>query len=85
MVTDQQILRLRQALHKGMSLSLAAAKAGIDRKTSRTYRRLDRLPRGRDRRRAMPPRHRSSGLPRKAPGNRRVVAQRPPPGRAGRR
>ena len=30
MVTDEQILRLRQALHKGMSLSLAAAKAGMD-------------------------------------------------------
>ncbi len=44
MVTDQQILRLRLALHKGMSLSLAAAKAGIDRKTARTYRQLDRLP-----------------------------------------
>jgi hypothetical protein len=44
MVTDQQILRLRQALAKGMSLSLAAAKAGIDRKTARTYRQLDRLP-----------------------------------------
>ena len=44
MVTDQQILRLRQALHKGMSLSLAAAKAGIDRKTARKYRQLERLP-----------------------------------------
>jgi hypothetical protein len=44
MVTDRQILRLRQALQKGMSLSLAAAKAGIDRKTARTYRQLDRLP-----------------------------------------
>jgi hypothetical protein len=44
MVTDQQILRLRQALFKGMSLSLAAAKAGIDRKTARTYRQLNRLP-----------------------------------------
>src|ERR1700722_4456618 len=44
MVTDQQILRLRQAFQKVMSLSLAAAKAGIDRKTARTYRQLDRLP-----------------------------------------
>jgi hypothetical protein len=44
MVTDEQILRLRQALHKGMSLSLAAAKAGLDRKTARRYRRLARLP-----------------------------------------
>ena len=44
MVTDEQILRLRQALHKGMSLSLAAAKAGMDRKTARTYRQRERLP-----------------------------------------
>jgi hypothetical protein len=44
MVTDSQILRLRQALLKGMSLSLAAAKAGIDRKTARTYWQLNRLP-----------------------------------------
>jgi len=44
MVTDEQILRLRQALHKGMTLALAAAKAGLDRKTARKYRRLDRLP-----------------------------------------
>jgi hypothetical protein len=44
MVTDQQILRLRQALQKGMSLSLAAAKAGIDRKTARIYRQLNKLP-----------------------------------------
>ena len=44
MVTDQQILRLRQALQKGMSLSLAAAKAGIDPKTARKYRQLQRLP-----------------------------------------
>ena len=44
MVTDQQTLRLRQALQKGMTLSLAAAKAGIDRKTARKYRQLERLP-----------------------------------------
>ena len=44
MVTDKQILRLRQALLQGMSLSLAAAKAGIDRKTARTYWQLNRLP-----------------------------------------
>jgi hypothetical protein len=44
MVTDQQILRLRFALAKGMSLSLAAAKAGIDRKTARHYRQRQRLP-----------------------------------------
>src|SRR4051794_27676749 len=44
MVTDQQILRLRQALQKGMPLSLAAAKAGIDRKTARKYWQQDALP-----------------------------------------
>jgi hypothetical protein len=44
MVTDEQILLLRSALNKGMSLTLAAAKAGMDRKTARKYRRLDRLP-----------------------------------------
>jgi Mu transposase, C-terminal domain len=44
MVTDKQILRLRQALRQGMSLSLAALKAGLDRKTARKYRCLDRLP-----------------------------------------
>ncbi len=44
MVTDQQILRLRSALNKGMSLSLAAAKADMDRKTARKYRRLGKLP-----------------------------------------
>jgi hypothetical protein len=44
MVTDEQIFRLRLALQKGMSLSLAAAKAGMDRKTAGKYRRLQRLP-----------------------------------------
>src|SRR4051794_10697446 len=44
MVTDEHILRLRKALQKGMSLSLAAAKAGMDRQTARKYRRLARLP-----------------------------------------
>jgi hypothetical protein len=44
MVTDEQILRLRQALHKGMTLALAAAKAGMDRKTAGKYRRLGQLP-----------------------------------------
>lgn len=44
MVTDQQILRLRSALRKGMSLSLAAAKAGLDRKTARKYRQPAPLP-----------------------------------------
>src|SRR5437764_15066193 len=44
MVTDGQILRLRSALNKGMWLTLAAARAGLDRKTARKYRRLSALP-----------------------------------------
>ena len=44
MVTDQQVRRLRRALQQGASLTLAAARAGLDRKTARKYRRQDRLP-----------------------------------------
>lgn len=44
MVTDGQILRLRQALRLGMTLQMAALKAGIDRKTARRYDRLGLLP-----------------------------------------
>jgi hypothetical protein len=44
MVTDQQIRRLRKALQQGASLTLAAARAGIDRKTARKYQRQDSLP-----------------------------------------
>lgn len=44
MVTDQQILRLRQLCNSGMHLSLAAAKAGMDRKTAGKYLQLDQLP-----------------------------------------
>ena len=44
MVTDEQILLLRSALNKGMSLTLAAAKAGMNRKTAGKYRQFDRLP-----------------------------------------
>jgi hypothetical protein len=44
MVTDQQIRRLRHALDQGKSLSLAAAVAGIDRKTARKYGNLGKLP-----------------------------------------
>src|SRR5579875_3902178 len=44
MVTDQQVRRLRKALQRGASLALAAAQAGIDRKTARKYRRQDILP-----------------------------------------
>jgi hypothetical protein len=44
MVTDQQIRRFRRALACGKSLSLAAAQAGIDRKTARKYRQSGKLP-----------------------------------------
>jgi hypothetical protein len=44
MVTDQQVRRLRRALQQGAPLTLAAARAGLDRKTARKYRQQDRLP-----------------------------------------
>jgi len=44
MVTDLHILRLRRFDHQGWSKTQAAAKAGIDPKTARKYRRLGRLP-----------------------------------------
>jgi hypothetical protein len=44
MVTDQQIRLFRKALQRGASLSLAAAKAGMDRKTAAKYRLLTKLP-----------------------------------------
>jgi len=44
MVTDLQIRRLRRLDQLGLSKSQAAAKAGIDDKTARKYRRLGRLP-----------------------------------------
>lgn len=44
MVTDQQVRLLRTALHQGTTLTLAAARAGMDRKTAAKYRRQDSLP-----------------------------------------
>jgi hypothetical protein len=44
MVTDLQIRRLRRLDQQGLSKSQAAAKAGLDDKTARKYRRLGRLP-----------------------------------------
>jgi len=44
MVTDQQVRLFREALHQGASLSLAAARAGMDRKTARRYRQSGKLP-----------------------------------------
>jgi hypothetical protein len=43
-VTDAQVKELRNWLHQGASLKKAAMKAGMDRKSARKYRELDRLP-----------------------------------------
>ena len=43
-VTDRQVKRLFRLLSSGMPLSLAALKAGMDVKTARRYRRLNKLP-----------------------------------------
>lgn len=44
MVTDHQVRRLFGLVKKGLTMTLAAAKAGMDPKTARRYRRLGRLP-----------------------------------------
>lgn len=44
MVTDQQVRKLMSLIRKEKSLARAAAKAGMDEKTARKYRRLGRLP-----------------------------------------
>jgi hypothetical protein len=44
MVTDQQVRRLLQCDAQGLPKHLAADKAGLDPKTARKYRRLQRLP-----------------------------------------
>jgi hypothetical protein len=44
MVTDAQVRRLRRFDLQGLPKGQAAAKAGMDDKTARKYRRLDRLP-----------------------------------------
>ena len=44
MVTDLHIQRLRRFDHQGWSKAQASAKAGIDDKTARKYRRLGKLP-----------------------------------------
>ena len=43
-ITDGQVRRLLKLLSWGETLTLAALKAGMDRKTARKYRRLGRLP-----------------------------------------
>ncbi len=44
MVTDQQVRRLFKLMQKGMDFGTAAAKAGMDEKTARKYRRERKLP-----------------------------------------
>ena len=44
MVTDQQVRRLMLLIQKEKSLAAAAAKAGMDEKTARKYRRAGKLP-----------------------------------------
>ena len=44
MVTDQQVRRLRRLDLQGIGPGQAAAKAGMDDKTARKYRRLGKLP-----------------------------------------
>ena len=44
MVTDQQVRRLFMLIHQEPTLARAAAKAGMDEKTARKYRRLGKLP-----------------------------------------
>jgi hypothetical protein len=44
LVTDAQVKEVRQNLNQGASLSMAAMKGGMDRKTARKYRDLGELP-----------------------------------------
>ena len=44
MVTDQQVRRLFTLMQSEKTLAVAAAKAGMDEKTARKYRRLGKLP-----------------------------------------
>jgi len=44
MVSDQQVRRLMTFINKNKSLAIAAAKAGMDEKTARKYRKRGKLP-----------------------------------------
>jgi len=44
MVTDEQVRRLMKNLGKGKTLAISAARAGMDEKTARKYRRSGKLP-----------------------------------------
>ena len=43
MVTDQQVRKLMKLIQSDMTLAVAAAKAGMDEKTARKYRDLEKL------------------------------------------
>ena len=44
MVTDQQVRKLMKLIQSEETLTIAAAKSGMDEKTARKYRRLGQLP-----------------------------------------
>ena len=44
MVTDQQVRVLMQSISKGQTYRVSSAKAGMDEKTARKYRKLNKLP-----------------------------------------
>ena len=44
MVTDAQFRRFMKRIHRGDPLAVAAAKADMDEKTARKYRRAAKLP-----------------------------------------
>jgi len=44
MITDEQVRRLMNELRKGKTLAVSAARAGMDEKTARKYRRSGKLP-----------------------------------------
>jgi len=52
MVTDQQVRRLRMLVNKERSKEIAAAKAGMSKKTARKYLRSGKLPREYERNRS---------------------------------
>lgn len=44
MITDNQVRKLKKYLSQGKTLEVSAARSGMDEKTARKYRRLDKLP-----------------------------------------
>jgi len=44
MITDNQVKKMKRNLSRGKSLGVSAASSGMDEKTARKYRDLDKLP-----------------------------------------